>query len=45
MSVGFGVSGAIGNDTTVFATGAYQRNVDGQQQYAWSGRLGITQRW
>ena len=44
-SVGAGASGTIGPSTTVFATAAYQRNVDGQQQYAWSGRIGITQRW
>jgi outer membrane autotransporter protein len=43
--VAIGVSGRLGPHTSLFAAGSYQHNIDGQQQYAWSGRLGVTHQW
>jgi outer membrane autotransporter protein len=43
--IGGGATGAIAPNTTLFATTAYQHNVDGNHQYAWTGRAGVTMRW
>jgi autotransporter family porin len=43
--IGGGATGAIGPGTTLFATTAYLQSVDGNHQYAWSGRIGATYRW
>jgi hypothetical protein len=40
-----GAMGAIAPNTTLFATTAYQHNVDGNHQFAWTGRAGVTMRW
>jgi autotransporter family porin len=43
--IGGGATGAIAHNTTLFATAAYQHNVDGDHQYSWTGRAGVTVRW
>jgi outer membrane autotransporter protein len=43
--IGGGATGAIGPSTTLFATTAYQHNVDGNHEFAWTGRAGVTMRW
>ena len=43
--IGGGATGAIGRNTALFATTAYQHSVDGNHQYAWTGRAGVTFRW
>ena len=43
--IGGGGMGAIAPNTTLFATTAYQHNVDGNHQFAWTGRAGFTMRW
>jgi outer membrane autotransporter protein len=43
--IGGGATGAIAPNTTLFATTAYQHNIDGNHQFAWTGRAGVTLRW
>ena len=43
--IGGGASGAIGANASVFATTAYQRNIDSNHQFVWTGRAGISVRW
>jgi outer membrane autotransporter protein len=43
--IGGGATGTIAPNTTLFATTAYQHNVDGNHQFAWTGRAGVTMRW
>ena len=43
--IGGGATGAIGRNTALFATTAYQHSVDGNHQYAWTGRAEVTFRW
>ena len=43
--IGGGATGAIAPNTTLFATTAYQHNIDGNHQFAWTGRAGVTMRW
>jgi outer membrane autotransporter protein len=43
--IGGGATGTIAPNTTLFVTTAYQHNVDGNHQFAWTGRAGVTVRW
>jgi outer membrane autotransporter protein len=43
--IGGGATGAIAPNITLFATTAYQHNVDGNHQFSWTGRAGVTVRW
>jgi uncharacterized protein YhjY with autotransporter beta-barrel domain len=43
--IGGGATGTVARSTTLFATAAYQHNTDGDHQYAWTGRAGVTMRW
>jgi outer membrane autotransporter protein len=43
--IGAGTSGALAPNTALFLTAAYQHNVDGDNQFAWTARAGITVRW
>jgi excisionase family DNA binding protein len=37
--IGGGATGAIAPNTTLFATAAYQHNVDGNHQFAWTSPM------
>jgi len=43
--IGVGVSGEVSDNTSLFATGSYNRSLDNRGRETWDGRLGITVRW
>lgn len=43
--IGFGINGDIYHNVSLFATGAYQHNIDNNDRYAWNGRVGVTYKW
>ena len=43
--IGAGVSGQVTDNTSLFATAAYNRSLDNKGRETWDGRLGITVKW